>query len=247
MAAKNRCGRNPAAKYAILDLDGTLLPGHTSRHYLRVLLDDGTCDRQAGLSCLEAIAQYAAAETAPPGLLDEIYRLYALGMKGASVAQARFAAEKTWRARRGMLFSFVPELLSLLRASGYRIHLLSGNHDFPVQEAAFDLGLSGGHGAVVEVADGRFTGRLLSAPGAAGGKLAFVRCLAEATGFDAENSLAIGNSASDAEVFSCVGKALVFEPDAELRRLAAGQSWHVVDRRTILRVCARLTPRATAA
>ncbi|MCG3755080.1 HAD family phosphatase [Amycolatopsis sp. Poz14] len=247
MAAKNRCGRNPAAKYAILDLDGTLLPGHTSRHYLRVLLDDGACDRQAGLSCLEAIAQYAAAEKAPPGLLDEIYRLYALALKGASVAQARFAAEKTWRARRGMLFSFVPELLSLLRASGCRIHLLSGNHDFPVQEAAFDLGLSGGHGAVVEVADGRFTGRLLSAPGAAGGKLTFVRCLADATGFDAENSLAIGNSASDAEVFSCVGKALAFEPDAELRRLAAGRPWHVVDRRTILRVCARLTARATAA
>ncbi|OAP21344.1 haloacid dehalogenase-like hydrolase [Amycolatopsis sp. M39] len=168
-------------------------------------------------------------------------------MKGATVAQARFAAEKTWRANRGKLFSFVPELLSLLRASGHRIHLLSGDPDFPVQEAAIDLGLSGGHGTVAEVADGRFTGRLLSAPGAAGGKLAFVRCLAEAAGFDAENSLAIGNSASDAEIFASVGKAVAFEPDAELRRLAAGRPWHVVDRRTILRVCARLTARAAAA
>ncbi|WP_116205373.1 HAD family hydrolase [Amycolatopsis circi] len=236
-----------ATKYAILDLDGTLLPGHTSRHYLRVLLDDGTCDRQAGLSCLEAIDQLAGNEKAPLGLMNEIYRLYALAMKGASVAQARFAAEKTWRASRGKLFSFVPELLSLLRASGYRIHLLSGNHDFPVQEAAIDLGLSGGHGAVVEVADGRFTGRLLSAPGAAGGKLSFVRCLVEAAGFDAENFLAIGNSASDAEIFSCVGKAVAFEPDAELRRLSAGQPWHVVDRRTILRVCERVVAGAEAA
>ncbi|WP_409181015.1 HAD family hydrolase [Amycolatopsis sp. VS8301801F10] len=238
---------NPAAKYAILDLDGTLLPGHTSRHYLRVLVDDGTCDRQAGLSCLEAIDRFAAADKAPPGLTEEIYRLYALAMKGASVEQARFAAQKTWRASRGKLFSFVPDLLSLLRASGRRIHLLSGNHDFPVQEAAIDLGLSGGHGAVVEVADGRFTGRLLSAPGAAGGKLAFVRCLAEAAGFDAENSLAIGNSASDAEVFSCVGKAVAFEPDAELRRLSAGQPWHLADRRTILGVCARLAGHSAAA
>lgn len=238
---------NRATKYAILDLDGTLLPGHTSRHYLRVLIDDGACDRQAGMSCLEAIGQFAAAEKPPPGLMAEIYRLYALAMKGTSVEQARFAAEKTWRASRGKLFAFVPELLSLLRASGYRIHLLSGNHDFPVQEAAMDLGLSGGHGAVVEVAGGRFTGRLLSAPGAAGGKLAFVRCLAEAAAFDAENSLAIGNSASDAEIFPCVGKALAFEPDAELRLLAAGQPWHLVDRRTILRVCARLVARAAAA
>lgn len=238
---------NCAPKYAILDLDGTLLPGHTSVHYLRVLVDDGTCDRQAGLSCLEAIAQYTAQEKAPPGLMDEIYRLYALAMKGASVAQARFAAAKTWRASRGKLFSFVPELLSLLRANGYRIHLLSGNHDFPVQEAAIDLGLSGGHGAVVEVADGRFTGRLLSAPGAAGGKLSFVRCLAEAAGFDPGNFLAIGNSASDAEIFACVGEAVAFEPDAELRRLAAGQPWHVVDRRTILRVCARLVAGPEAA
>ncbi|SFP61099.1 HAD family hydrolase [Amycolatopsis rubida] len=247
MAAKNRCGRDPAAKYAILDLAGTLLPGHTSRHYLQALVDDGSCDRRAGLSCLEAIGQFAAAEKAPPGLLDEIYRRYALAMKGATVAQARFAAEKTWRANRGNLFSFVPELLSLLRASGHRIHLLSGDPDFPVQEAAIDLGLSGGHGTVAEVADGRFTGRLLSAPGAAGGKLAFVRCLAEAAGFDAENSLAIGNSASDAEIFASVGKAVAFEPDAELRRLAAGRPWHVVNRRTILRVCARLTARAAAA
>ncbi|WP_275292854.1 hypothetical protein [Amycolatopsis sp. La24] len=142
-AAKNRCGRNPAAKYVILVLAGTLLPGHTSRHYLRVLLDDGTCDRQAGLSCLEAIAQCAAAENAPPGLLDEICRSYALAMKGESVAPAGFAAEQTWRASRGTLFSVVPEVLSLLRAIGCRIHLLSGNHDFPVQEAAIDLGLPG--------------------------------------------------------------------------------------------------------
>ncbi|ATY11831.1 hypothetical protein CU254_16175 [Amycolatopsis sp. AA4] len=238
---------NRATKYAILGLDGTLLPGRTSRHYLRVLLDDGACDRQAGLSCLEAIGQFAAAENPPAGLADAICRRYALAMKGASVEQARFAAEKTWRASRGKLFSFVPELLSLLRASGYRIHLLSGNPDFPVQEAAMDLGLSGGHGAVAEVADGRFTGRLLSAPGAAGGKLAFVCCLAEAAGFDTENSIAIGNSASDAEIFPCVGKAVAFEPGAELRRLAAGQPWQIADRRTILRVCARLVARAEAA
>ncbi|MGW7537745.1 HAD family hydrolase [Amycolatopsis sp. NPDC054798] len=238
---------NCAPKYAILDLDGTLLPGHTSVHYLQVLVDDGTCDRQAGLTCLEAIEQFAAQEKPPPGLMDEIYRLYALAMKGAPVAQARFAAAKTWRASRGKLFSFVPELLSLLRCNGYRIHLLSGNHDFPVQEAAIDLGLSGGHGAVVEVADGRFTGRLLSAPGAAGGKLSFVRCLSAAAGFDPGNFLAIGNSASDAEIFACVGEAVAFEPDAELRRLAEGQPWHVVDRRTILRVCARLVAGPEAA
>ncbi|PKV96862.1 phosphoserine phosphatase [Amycolatopsis echigonensis] len=236
---------NRATKYAILDLDGPLLPGHTMRHYVHILIDDGACDRQAGLSCLEAIGQLAATEKAPPGLMDEIYRRYA--MKGASVEQTRFAAEKICRASRGKLFSFVPELLSLLRGSGYRIYLLSGSPDFPVQEAAIDLGLTGGHGAVVEVADGRLTGRLLSAPGAAGGKLAFMRCLAEATGFGTENFLAIGNSASDAEIFPCVGKAVAFEPDAELKRPAAGQRWQVADRRSILRVCARLVARTAAA
>ncbi|WP_406630967.1 HAD family hydrolase [Amycolatopsis sp. WGS_07] len=237
---------NRAPKYAILNLDGTLLPGHTSTHYLRVLVDDGTCDRRAGLSCLEAVERFESGEKTPE-LRAEIYRRYAAAMKGASVAQTRFAAAKTWRASRGKLFSFVPELLSLLRSGGYRIHLLSGNHDFPVQAAALDLGLSGGHGAVVEVVGGTFTGRLLSAPGTPGGKLAFVRCLAEAAGLDAGNSLAIGNSRSDAEIFPCLGNAIAFEPDAELRRLAAERNWQVADRRTILRVCARVVGGAEAA
>ncbi|MFE3786110.1 hypothetical protein ACFXPA_48950 [Amycolatopsis sp. NPDC059090] len=48
-------------------------------------------------------------------------------------------------------------------------------------------------------------------------------------------------------MFRCVGKAVAFEPDAELRRLSAGQPWHAADRRTILRVCERVVAGAEAA
>ncbi|MFC9250962.1 HAD family hydrolase [Amycolatopsis thailandensis] len=233
-------GAGKPGRHALLDVDGTLFPGVLGVHYLRDLARDGVCDVSAVEACLTVVERYATATARREQLLAESYRLYSAAIQGASHSQARKTAVKTWEACRDRLFPFAGELIDLLKRSGYLVHLISGNAETLIREAARDLGVSSGFGVRSEVVAGRFTGRLTGHPGLPGGKDAIVRALKETGGFDAESALAVGNTIRDAELFAHVGMAIAFEPDTELRSLSSDRGWHVVDRETIVPVCARL-------
>jgi phosphoserine phosphatase len=52
---------------------------------------------------------------------------------------------------------------------------------------------------------------------------------------DLARSFAIGNSPADADVLSCVGHPVAFEPEPMLAALAAERGWFIADRSTLLR------------
>ncbi|MEE1939105.1 haloacid dehalogenase-like hydrolase [Streptomyces sp. TRM 70361] len=226
--------------HAILDLDGTLLPGVLGTQYLNDLIEDGACDRDEAMACLRAIDRYAAMEEPRASVMAEAYRCYAAALRGIPYAEAQVTAARTWKTCRRRLFPFADDLIDLLKAHDYRIHLISGNADMPIQEAVGDLALSWGRGALTEVVDGRFTERLTCAPGLPGGKDSVIRELTASDEFARRRAIAIGNADSDAEIFAHVDMAIAFDPGAELRALSARHGWHVVDRDTILPTCARL-------
>lgn len=227
-------------KHAVLDLDGTLIPGILGAQYLSDLVEDGTCHREAGLACLRAIERLAAKQTTRSAGMPESYRHYAAALAGKPCADVRTTAIRTWRTCRRSLFPFAEELIGLLTGRGFRVHLVSGNGDLPIQEAVADLGLSWGRGTLTEIVDGRFTERLTCVPGLPGGKAAVMREIVAREGFDRGSAIAIGNSGTDAEILSQVGHAIAFEPDASLRESARRHDWHIVDRDTVLSTCARL-------
>ncbi|MFF7381579.1 haloacid dehalogenase-like hydrolase [Streptomyces griseoluteus] len=219
---------------AILDLDGTLLPGVLGAQYVRDLLDDGACQDTAGRACADAIGRYVEADTGRAEIMAEAYRFYAEALHGTPREQAQHIAVRTWRTCRERLFPFVHDLLDLLRAHRVRVYLLSGNSDLLIQEAVRDLGLNGGRGAVTEVEDGLLTRRLTCTPGLPGGKSAVMSELVESGEVDPIGNLAIGNAVNDAEIFIGSGAVIAFEPDSALRGLAAAHGWAVADRTTIL-------------
>ena len=228
------------ARHAFLDMDGTLLPGVLGTYYLRNLADDGVCDRTAAEACLDAIKRYATATSDREHLHVESYRLYAEAIRGVAFDRAWPTARRTWNACRSRLFPFAEELISLLKANGCQIHLISGNADTIMTAAALDLGVASGHGVGTEIVGGRFTGRIANPPGLPGGKDSIMRGFKAAESFDPDSAVAIGNTVRDSELFDHVGIAIAFEPDGELRPVAARRGWHIVDRTTIVPACARL-------
>jgi len=230
--------RSGSAGVAVLDLDGTLLPGILGRRYLEDLIADGSCHRGHGLACLRSIDRYAAAGAARDQLMAEAYRTYAMALRGFPATAARATATKTWAACRRQLFAFTEELVALLTDNGFRVWLISGNADLPIQAAVADLGLSWGRGATSEIADGYFTGRLVGAPGLPGGKAAIMQELRTRYGYDPSTTIAIGNAILDAEIFELVDHPIAFEADAGLQAIARERGWPTATRATILDTCA---------
>lgn len=117
-------------------------------------------------------------------------------------------------------------------AAGQRVYLVTATPIELAQIMAQRLGLTGALGTVAEEVDGRYTGRingdLLHGPA----KAAAVRSLAAREGLMLARCTAYSDSVNDVPLLSAVGTAVAINPDAALRRFAAGRGWAVHDFRT---------------
>lgn len=229
------------SRVAVLDVDGTLLPGALGVRFLKNLMATGDCEPTAAAESLAAVERYHRGAVELNSAAPVVYRYFAAALAGTTDTAARSAALRAWEEAGRDVFPFARPLIRMLHAAGFRIALISGSPDEVVRLAAADLGVDMACGAVSEVVDGCYTGILVRTPGLPGGKRATLRDLTAGTGFDRPASFAIGNSSSDAEIFSCVGAAVAFEPDEVLRAQARAHGWATADRGDVLGICARLT------
>lgn len=220
----------------ILDLDGTLHPGTIGFEVLSELVLSGNADQEAAHTALTAISGRSESSVPFCDTVETAYTQYLKSVDGISHRVLTYSARRAWRSCRRTVFEFVHPMLSTATKNGYETVLISGSPIEAVAEASLDLGISYHYGAQVAVVDGYCCGYLERAPGRTGEKR---RCLDEFNDhllLDLHRSVAIGNSASDVEIFSSVGYPIAFEADAELAPIARERGWPIADRKTVFRV-----------
>jgi phosphoserine phosphatase len=121
-----------------------------------------------------------------------------------------------------------------------RLHLEAGQRVWLVTAAPVELGaviaqrlgLTGAIGTVAEIADGRYTGRLVGEMMHGPAKAAAITELAAREGLDLSRCAAYSDSINDVPMLSAVGRPVAVNPDAALRRTARDQGWEIRDFRT---------------
>jgi HAD superfamily hydrolase (TIGR01490 family) len=121
-----------------------------------------------------------------------------------------------------------------------RLHLEAGQRVWLVTAAPVELGaviaqrlgLTGAIGTVAEIADGRYTGRLVGDMMHGPAKAAAITELAAREGLDLSRCAAYSDSINDVPMLSAVGRPVAVNPDAALRRTARDQGWEIRDFRT---------------
>jgi HAD superfamily hydrolase (TIGR01490 family) len=125
-----------------------------------------------------------------------------------------------------------PQMVARLaehKRAGDTVVLLSGGLDDAAKVLAEEVGADSGEGTRPELRDGRYTGRLGSAPinhGAA--KAARARVLAAARGVLLADCVAYGDSAADIPLLASVGRPIAVDPDPRLRGAAQAQGWEIL-------------------
>lgn len=130
------------------------------------------------------------------------------------------------------------DTLSLAQA-----HLDRGEDVFIVTAAPVELarivaarlGLTDALGTVSEVADGRWTGRLVGDLLHGPAKAAAIRALAATRGYDLGRCAAYSDSINDLPMLEAVGEPHAVNPDRRLTQLAAQRGWPVHDFRVARR------------
>jgi HAD superfamily hydrolase (TIGR01490 family) len=168
--------------------------------------------------------------------------------RGASHESVRRAAEDALRLLAGYTPEQMRELVAeamepILRPLVYAepLHLLKQHHDRGekayivsaslqeiVEAIATDLGFDGALGTVIEVKDGKYTGRAERSLHAQA-KADCVRALAEREGYDLAECTAYSDSHTDVPFLEAVGHPIVVNPDRALRRIAAARGWPVLE------------------
>ncbi|MBZ3913287.1 HAD family hydrolase [Streptomyces acidiscabies] len=216
-------------RLAVLDLDGTLVPGFAALAMTEALLDVPGADPAAARAAIAAIHSYQAREIDHEECARRFHAGYAATVRGVPPQALDRAGRLAWEQVGRELHPFVRDLIALLRARGLTVCLLSGSPHQAVRQAATDLGIDPDRAWGMTFATG--TGPAL---GLRGAKRAVLRRVEAATPVDWAHSFALGDSASDIEVLALAGHPVAFEPDPQLRTAALANGWPMADRDTVL-------------
>jgi HAD superfamily hydrolase (TIGR01490 family) len=165
---------------------------------------------------------------------------------GVEVSSFVELVERTYDERLGRrIIGHVAALASDHLSRGDEVWIVTAAPVELARVVAHRLGLTGALGTVSEVADGRWTGRLVNGLLHGPGKSAAVRELAGSRGYELADCAAYSDSASDLPMLNAVGHPHAVNPDRKLRAAATRNGWPMHDFRT-RRHARRLLPSVAA-
>lgn len=213
---------------AFFDLDRTLIPGSANFALARAAFRTGMVpplDLAKDAANAVVFVLRGASDARSEALRDRILHAVA----GHHVDELAALGDRIVPGLVGSVFPEAQAELDRHAAAGRDRVLVSASPIEVVQRLADALGLEGAVGTRAEVVGGRYTGRL-SAPFCYGpAKPAEVQRLADRHGYQLSRSYAYSDSISDEPFLRCVGVPVAFNPDDELRMLAADEGWRTVE------------------
>lgn len=152
-------------------------------------------------------------------------------LRGMTVAQGQEAF--SWIADREVLPSARPDIMALLRQhqeAGHRVILISGTFQPLLEIIAANMGVREALGTLLEVRQGRYTGRSMPPVCLGSGKLARLRQFLEGPGADIDlaRSFAYADGEWDIPVLELVGNPVAVYPEPSLLAYARQRGWRVL-------------------
>ena len=218
---------------AVLDVDGTLIPGSLGLRLIDRLRVEGLGAPSAMARLTATMRGYRGGRITYQEMVEAGTDAYSAAICGLAESVVEELAASVWAEVRGELFPFARPMIERLRERGLRPVIISSSPAIIVRQLGNALAVPDAAGSSFTITDGVYSGGCRRMPGRPGGKL---RALEEMSddALDLGGSFALGNAFSDVCVLAAVGKPLAFEPSAELDAIARHRGWAIADRQNML-------------
>lgn len=215
------------SRVVIFDLDGTLIPGQSQKLLLTHLRRSGQIGLVPYLRMIFWFVWYKAGLVKSPARAMD----YAVSfLKGRSARE--FYHQAALFADEQIIPLISPEALQLIqhhRDCGDVLLLASNSLDPVVKQAARRLDFNRYIATMLEIRQGRFTGKLNGLPVYGGAKGEAIRKLLANSGLSLEQSIAYCDHESDLPVFAMVMEPVAVNPTPQLARIAEEKGWRVLN------------------
>jgi HAD superfamily hydrolase (TIGR01490 family) len=212
---------------AFFDLDKTLMAGSSGIFFARAAYETGMITRtRLARDAYENLRFRLRGST--DDRADDVRKRVGEMIAGVAVRDLQRLSP---RVLAGVLPRLYPQMLERAYAhqdAGVPVYILTAASQEMADLLAHVLAFDGGLGSRSEIVDGRYTGRPAGPFNYREGKVVSMRELAERERIDLQVSFAYSDSESDLPMLRAVGKPIVVNPDAELRRIAASEGWEVL-------------------
>jgi HAD superfamily hydrolase (TIGR01490 family) len=213
---------------AFFDLDKTLMAGSSGIFFARAAYETGMISRGRLVRDVYENVRFRLLGSTDDRA-DDVRRRVGEMIAGVRV---RDLERLSPRVLAGVLPRLYPEMLERAYAhqdDGVPVYILTAASQEMADLLARVLAFDGGLGSRSEIVDGRYTGRPAGPFNYREGKVLAMSELAEREGIDLRASYAYSDSESDLPMLRAVRHAVVVNPDALLRRIAAEEGWEVIE------------------
>jgi phosphoserine phosphatase len=212
-----------AAEAARQRVDVAVQPAGISRHAQRLVVMDVDSTLVQG-EVIEMVAEHAGCRDEVAAITDQAMRgeldfAESLRRRVALLAGVRVCVlDEVYRT-----LTYAPgarTVVRTLRRLGYRFGLVSGGFTQVIDQIAAELEVDYAAANVLEVSDGRLTGRLLGDVIDRAGKAAALRRFAADARIPLADTIAVGDGANDLDMLAAAGLGVAFNAKAVVRDAA---------------------------
>lgn len=214
-------------KFAVFDIDGTLIRWQLYHAVVDKLAATGNLGEDAKEKLHDARMIWKRREH--PEAFKEyekcLIEIYESAFPKLDVSEFDAMVTEVISEYKDQVYTYTRDLLADLKKQGYTLLAISGSHQELVQEIAKYYGFDDFVGTRYSREAGKFSGMEFLATK---DKKAILQSLIKKHGLDSSDSIAVGDSASDAGMLEVVEKPIAFNPDQSLLATAKQNQWKIV-------------------
>jgi HAD superfamily hydrolase (TIGR01490 family) len=218
---------NTGRKFAVFDIDGTLLRWQLFHGMINTLAKKGALGEGAHAKIQAARLRWK--QRAHPEAFEEyqdlILQLYFDALTELPQQQYDDAVQKTIRQYKDQTYRYTTSLLKELKQQGYLLFAISGSQSELVERLAKYYGFDDWVGTQYERKDGGFTG---NRAGAFKDKDVILKRLVKKHTASMTDSIAVGDTGGDIGMLAFVEKPIAFNPNRALFDHAVKHAWKIV-------------------
>ncbi len=214
-------------KFAVFDIDGTLIRWQLYHALSDALVDLGSIDTKA-FAPVKAARMRWKQRKHQESYIEYEHRLvetFNMLLTDLRVEDFETAAEKVFSEYKDQVYTYTRALLKDLKKQGYMLFAISGSPKVIVEKVANYYGFNEFVGSEFESKNGKFTGNRVTPFGR---KHEIIQDLMKKHRLGLKGSMAVGDSEGDISMLEIVEKPIAFNPSQKLLEIAKSKGWDVV-------------------
>jgi HAD superfamily hydrolase (TIGR01490 family) len=214
-------------RFAVFDIDGTLVRWQLYHAIASELAAQGffTPTQHQSIDVARMQGKNRAHPESFRDYEENLVNVYKKAMLNLSVEQFNQAADTVFEEYKDQVYTYTRDLIHSLKQQDYLLFAISGSQSEIVAKIAKHYGFDDYVGTSFEQQAGRFTGAATVAREA---KHLVLQQMAKKHGADYTDSVAVGDSMSDAPMLEAVERPIAFNPEKKLFDYAKERGWEVI-------------------